>query len=217
MILTSAAYLPDRERLAQVLSISCAHTLRHTYTQNYVEMLAGREPGILKASGDAEVSPPALQTNSSIYPLSHEDRPCIWFPLTQCQKGGVHQATTDFGKTGKAQETQYPVCRAVLGTVSSGETQQGPCAPHEVWKVRVSSVSHPNTDENPSLCQVLAESVWFSVGSSRPLETLSQSSQESHGTTWFQLFSGRCGGPALLLRECIKVVPTTQLCFLCPR
>lgn len=57
------------------------------------------------------------------------------------QKGGVHQAKTDFGKTGKAQETQYPVCGVVLGTVSSGETQQGPCAPHEVWKVRVSSVS----------------------------------------------------------------------------
>lgn len=86
----------------------------------------------------------------------------------------MHQATTDFGKTGKAQGTQCPVCGAVLGTVSSGETQQGPCAPHEVWKVRVSSVSHPNADENPSLCQALAESVWFSVGSSRPLETLNK-------------------------------------------
>lgn len=60
------------------------------------------------------------------------------------QKRGVHQATTDFGKTGKTQGTQYPMCGAVLGTVSSGETQQGPCAPHEVWKVRVSSVSHPH-------------------------------------------------------------------------
>lgn len=84
MLLTFAANLPDRERLAQVLSIPCTHTLSltHTYTQNYVEMLAGREPGILKASRDVEVPPPALQTNSSIYPLSHEDRPYIWFPPT---------------------------------------------------------------------------------------------------------------------------------------
>lgn len=111
------------------------------------------------------------------------------------QKGAVRQATTDFGKTGKAQGTQCPVCGVVLGIVSSGETQQGPCAPHEVWKVRLSSASHPNADENPSLCQTLAESAWFSVGSSRPLETLSQSSQESHGATWFQLFSGKTHHP----------------------
>lgn len=141
------------------------------------------------------------------------------------QKGAVHQATTDFGKTGKAQGTQCPVCGAVLGTVSSGETQQGPCAPHEVWKVRVSSVSHPNADENPSLCQALAESVWFSVGSSRPLETLNKVLRKAmapHGSSssledTSPSKTGCCGGPALLLRGCIKVVPTTQLCFLCPR
>lgn len=107
------------------------------------------------------------------------------------QKGGMHQATTDFGKTGKAQGTQYPMCGVILGTVSSGETQRGPCAPHEVWKVRVSSVSHPNADKNLNLCWGLAESVWFSVHSSQPVETLSQSSQESYGTTWLQLFPGR--------------------------
>lgn len=78
----------------------------------------------------------------------------------------------------------------VLGTVSSGESQQGPCAPHEVWKVRVSSVSHPlHTEPEPHWG--LAESVRFSVGSSQPFETLSQSSQESYGTAWLQLFSGR--------------------------
>lgn len=56
----------------------------------------------------------------------------------------MHQATTDFGKDGKSTGDPIPdVWGCPWHCVQWGDPA-GTCAPHEVWKVRVSSVSHPH-------------------------------------------------------------------------
>lgn len=80
------------------------------------------------------------------------------------RKGVCIRLQQTLEKTGKAQGTQYLMCGAVLGTVSSGETQQGPVLPMRYGRSElVVFPTHMRQEPEPLLGDVRVSLVlcWF--------------------------------------------------------